>query len=223
MEYILEVYPILKDRKIVDGVEYRKLSNSFIQERINYSVNTIRDYLEKLEANNLITIYKAPNNLKGIRYIHLNITCINDSNNTSNNFSNIKNDNKRNKETEELKETEEIYAENFESEGADFREEAINSNKNKAPAPKHHYGDYGHVMLDDKQLEALQSEFPSNWQEWITRVDNYCESSGKSYKNYLQTIRNWSAKDNNKTEKYKPKVSCEHYDGTEKLSSKVYK
>lgn len=62
---------------------------------------------------------------------------------------------------------------------------------------KHKYGEYKHVQLTDTQLKELQNEFPNNWQEWIDRVDTYCESSGKHYNNYLATIKNWAKKDFN--------------------------
>ena len=68
------------------------------------------------------------------------------------------------------------------------------------PSPKktrHKYGDYEKVLLDDEQLEKLQSEFP-DWQERIQRLDDYIASTGKSYKNHLATIRNWAKRDGEK-------------------------
>lgn len=64
------------------------------------------------------------------------------------------------------------------------------------PSPKRHkHGAYGHVLLEDEQLRILQREFPEDWKDRIQRVDDYCESTGKTYKNYLQTIRNWARRD----------------------------
>lgn len=57
------------------------------------------------------------------------------------------------------------------------------------------YGEYGKCRLTDKEFETLKVEFPTDWQAWIRRVDEYCESTGKSYKNGLATIRSWARRD----------------------------
>jgi hypothetical protein len=60
---------------------------------------------------------------------------------------------------------------------------------------KHKYGAYKNILLSDDELEKLKSEFPDNYQSWIERVSSYVASTGKTYKNYLATIRNWAAKE----------------------------
>jgi hypothetical protein len=55
-------------------------------------------------------------------------------------------------------------------------------------------------MLSDRDLEKLKAEFPTGWQQWIERVDGYCQQMGKSYSDYLQTIRNWAKKDKEKSQ-----------------------
>lgn len=78
----------------------------------------------------------------------------------------------------------------------DYTETTSETNKHKAKAPtRHKYGEYKNVLLTDEQLEKLKKEFPGDYQERIERVSSYCESSGKTYKNYLATIRNWAKKD----------------------------
>lgn len=59
---------------------------------------------------------------------------------------------------------------------------------------RHKYGAYKNVLLSDDEMEKLKSEFP-DWKERIERVSEYCASKGKSYKNYLATIRTWARKD----------------------------
>lgn len=74
----------------------------------------------------------------------------------------------------------------------------IKEDKEGADAPKpirHKYGAYGHVLLEDEQLKILQREFPTDWKERIQRMDDYCEANGKTYRNYLQAIRNWARRD----------------------------
>lgn len=69
------------------------------------------------------------------------------------------------------------------------------SKKSKSKPVRHKYGEYKNVLLSDDQLEKLKSEFPNDWEQRIDRVSEYCESTGKTYKNYLATIRNWAKKD----------------------------
>lgn len=60
----------------------------------------------------------------------------------------------------------------------------------------HKYGEYKNVLLSDKDIEKLQAEFPTDYQERIERLSGYIASTGKSYKNHLATIRNWARKEN---------------------------
>lgn len=69
------------------------------------------------------------------------------------------------------------------------------SKKSKAKPVRHKYGEYKNVLLSDEQMEKLKIEFPNDYQERIERLSEYCESSGKTYKNYLATIRSWARKE----------------------------
>ena len=69
------------------------------------------------------------------------------------------------------------------------------SKKSKAKPVRHKYGEYKNVLLSDEQMEKLKTEFPNDYQERIERLSEYCESSGKTYKNYLATIRSWARKE----------------------------
>ena len=76
-----------------------------------------------------------------------------------------------------------------------------NSNKrnnNKNIEPCHKYGEYGNVLLTDKQFEKLKKEFPDDWKDWIALVDEYCAMNGKRYSDYLATIRNWNRRNKEK-------------------------
>lgn len=74
-------------------------------------------------------------------------------------------------------------------------EKEIKKEPKKKNTTRHKYGEYKNVLLSDDQLEKLKSEFPNDWEQRIDRVSEYCESTGKTYKNYLATIRNWAKKD----------------------------
>ena len=67
-------------------------------------------------------------------------------------------------------------------------------NKKEKPV-RHKYGEYKNVLLSDKEMEKLQDEFPFDWQQRIENVSAYCASHGKTYKDYLATIRSWARKD----------------------------
>lgn len=80
--------------------------------------------------------------------------------------------------------------------GKDSKDDKQSSPEQTKKEPvKHKYGEYKNVLLSDEQLEKLKSEFPNDWEERIERVSEYCASSGKTYKNYLATIRNWAKKE----------------------------
>ncbi len=72
-------------------------------------------------------------------------------------------------------------------------EEAKPEKKKKKPAPvRHRYGEYNNVLLSDEELEKLKAEFPNDYQKRIENLSGYMESTGRSYKNHLATIRNWA-------------------------------
>ena len=77
-------------------------------------------------------------------------------------------------------------------------EGSVVEDKEEAAPPKptrHKYGLYENVLLTDEEFEKLKEEFPSDYMERIERLSEYMASSGKKYKNFLATIRNWAKKD----------------------------
>ena len=91
----------------------------------------------------------------------------------------------------------------------EYIRELTPSKKSKAKPIRHKYGEYKNVLLSDEQMEKLKTEFPNDHQERIERLSEYCESSGKTYKNYLATIRSWAKK-----EKSEPKTAPSSYKRT---------
>ncbi|MDB1690071.1 helix-turn-helix domain-containing protein [Enterococcus casseliflavus] len=77
----------------------------------------------------------------------------------------------------------------------EYIRELPTSKKPKSKPVRHKYGEYKNVLLSDDQMEKLKSEFPHDWEQRIDRVSEYCEVTGKTYKNYLATIRAWAKKD----------------------------
>lgn len=78
---------------------------------------------------------------------------------------------------------------------------SVGEDKEEAAPPKppktvrHKYGLYENVLLTDEEFEKLKEEFPSDYMERIERLSEYMASTGKKYKNFLATIRNWAKKD----------------------------
>ena len=68
-------------------------------------------------------------------------------------------------------------------------------NSNNARERRHRLGEFGHVLLSDEDEAELDERFPGFWRDYITKVDEYCEQSGKRYRNYRLTISKWIRKD----------------------------
>lgn len=70
------------------------------------------------------------------------------------------------------------------------KEQPTVAEKSKTRAHKH--GEYGHVRLTDEQLQKLEEEHgQSETATAIKKVDEYCEETGKTYKNYYLVIKRW--------------------------------
>lgn len=70
--------------------------------------------------------------------------------------------------------------------------------KSPPKAERRKFGEYKHVLLTDEQVKKLNEDFGSNTVAlYIRKVDEYCQQTGKTYKDYNLTIRNWIGKDGN--------------------------
>ena len=47
-------------------------------------------------------------------------------------------------------------------------------------------------------MKKLKTEFPNDYEERIENVSEYCKSKGKTYSDYLATIRSWARKERKK-------------------------
>jgi len=73
----------------------------------------------------------------------------------------------------------------------------------KAKKPdRHKYGEYNNVLLSDTDFEKLKAEFPNDYQERVDRLSEYMQSTGKTYKDHLATIRNWARKESAEPKRY---------------------
>lgn len=68
----------------------------------------------------------------------------------------------------------------------------ISPSKKKPKKVKHKYGEYGHVALTDEEYSRLVSDYGElGVKAGITKVDKYCQKSGKTYKDYNLVLRDW--------------------------------
>jgi hypothetical protein len=65
----------------------------------------------------------------------------------------------------------------------------------KPEEKKSKYGEYKHVLLTDMQYSRLKAEFGEKADKYISKVDEYCQQTGKSYKDYNLTVRKFMRED----------------------------
>lgn len=70
-----------------------------------------------------------------------------------------------------------------------------NPKENRAAPIRHKHGQYRNVLLSENELAKLREEFPEDYQERIERLSEYIASTGKSYKDFLATIRSWAKRE----------------------------
>ena len=90
----------------------------------------------------------------------------------------------------------------------------------KKEEDKHDYGEYNNVKLTDKDLmKLLEKHGEEKTIDYIDKVSNYMQSSGKEYKDHAATISYWIRRDTEKdekqaaaqTEKTKPKNRFDNF------------
>lgn len=73
----------------------------------------------------------------------------------------------------------------------DNNKDINNTFNNKEEVRKHKYGEYQHVLLTDKEHTHLVELYGSSLDEHIKILDEYIETSGKSYKNHSLVLQKW--------------------------------
>ena len=67
----------------------------------------------------------------------------------------------------------------------------LNKNNINVYTHKHKYGEYQHVLLTDKEHTHLVELYGSSLDEHIKILDEYIETSGKSYNNHSLVLQKW--------------------------------
>lgn len=60
---------------------------------------------------------------------------------------------------------------------------------------KKNYGDFGNVLLTDDEYIKIQKLFPNDYIKRIQTLDDYIQSKGKKYKDFVATLKNWARRD----------------------------
>lgn len=93
------------------------------------------------------------------------------------------------------------------------------NNKKDVYTRKHKFGEYSHVLLTDKEHTHLVELYGSSLDEHIKILDEYIETSGKSYKNHSLVLQKWVHDEWTKRNKNKPvKLDSKFYTQENTLS-----
>ena len=60
---------------------------------------------------------------------------------------------------------------------------------------KKEYGEFKNVKLSDEEYLKIQKTFPNDYAKRIQSLDDYIQSHGKKYKDFVATLRNWARKE----------------------------
>ena len=88
------------------------------------------------------------------------------------------------------------------------------SKKKTIKEPRHKYGEFKNVLLSDKDLEKLKTEYGEELVEkYIKKMDEWIELNGRRYKNYYLALRQWMNKEvSKKQEKIEKQERDTKYD-----------
>ena len=76
----------------------------------------------------------------------------------------------------------------------------LNKTKHKKENIKRkRYGENQNVLFSDEEYEKVKAYFPNDYEQRIQNLDGYIQSTGKKYKDFVATLKNWARK-----EGYKP-------------------
>ena len=80
----------------------------------------------------------------------------------------------------------------------------INEILGQSDNQKESYGEYGNVKFTDAEYEEVKKYFPNDYEKRIQDVDDYVQRTGKKYKDFVATLKNWARKEGYKPPDIKP-------------------
>lgn len=60
---------------------------------------------------------------------------------------------------------------------------------------KRKFGEFQNVKLTDAEYEKIKILFPNDYEERIQKLDDYIQSTGAKYKDFVATLRNWARRE----------------------------
>ena len=67
--------------------------------------------------------------------------------------------------------------------------------ESSTPTPAQLHGTYNNVILTEKEINDLATEFPTKYEEYINRLSTYMAKHGKEYASHYVTIKSWLIED----------------------------
>ena len=77
----------------------------------------------------------------------------------------------------------------------------LNETKHIKENIKKKYGENQNVLFTDEEYEKVKAYFPKDYEKRIQALDDYIQSKGAKYKDFVATLKNWARRDG-----YKPPV-----------------
>lgn len=74
----------------------------------------------------------------------------------------------------------------------------VNKEIDKPPLSKSKYGAFNNVLLSDDEIDKLKVKVP-DYIDYIERMSEYIESTGKKYKSHYAAILSWKRREKNQT------------------------
>ena len=75
----------------------------------------------------------------------------------------------------------------------------LNETKHVKENKKKKYGENQNVLFTDEEYEKVKAYFPNDYEKRIQALDDYIQSKGAKYKDFVATLKNWARR-----EGYKP-------------------
>ena len=152
------------------------------------SAKQIRGALKKLENADVITV----GNYNSIKYNHTRWYAFTEKGNMilqKVNFDLPKSINQSSQKGEPITD---IITDN----NTDIRRDKRGQSPKTTTPTRTPHGEFHHVLLTDEEYKKLTDGFGAETvEEYITKVDEYIEQTGKRYKNHYLTVRNWLRRD----------------------------
>lgn len=94
----------------------------------------------------------------------------------------------------------------------------------KENVKKKKYGENQNVLFTDEEYEKVKAYFPNDYEKRIQALDDYIQSKGAKYKDFVATLKNWARREGYKepVEKTEKKVELKEVD-LSSLTPKEYR